>query len=382
MLDFYKKAFVGAIGLLLLSALIAYFCVQHTFLQLALLPSDTSELPWQTAIETDGNQPGNSVALVNDARYSLDFELTVAAGVTYPSASVALLLTDDRGKNTLADLSSYTSLSFSIKCSSANVLTLIVFTLDEQISNPDDFLTYRSPSAFFSCDQDWSQVEVDLTHLTMPQWWLEMFHQKLSMNEYKLDKVAKLQFATTSQSPMGVKSRIQVGQLVLHGTNWSYLYFLIVSLFVLWCAYGVWFFRQHSAALTNDLKNKILRERPLVAYRQLNMEPQRDRDQDAILRYMATAYANPELNLDIAVAEIGASRTKINDVLKAELGFTFTGYLNKIRLTEAARLLSEKEDANIAEIAYSVGYKNVSYFNKLFKEEYNCTPKAFKSYLQ
>ena len=37
------------------------------------------------------------------------------------------------------------------------------------------------------------------------------------------------------------------------------------------------------------------------------------------------------------------------------------------------------EEANVAEIAYSVGYKNVSYFNKLFKEEYGCTPKTFKS---
>jgi AraC-like DNA-binding protein len=26
-----------------------------------------------------------------------------------------------------------------------------------------------------------------------------------------------------------------------------------------------------------------------------------------------------------------------------------------------------------------VGYANVSYFNKLFKEEYGCTPKAFRA---
>jgi AraC-like DNA-binding protein len=94
---------------------------------------------------------------------------------------------------------------------------------------------------------------------------------------------------------------------------------------------------------------------------------------------MATGYANPDLNLDTMVASIGVSRTKINDILKSEFSYTFTGYLNKLRLTEAARLLAVKEEANIAEIAYSVGYKNVSYFNKLFKEEYGCTPKTFKS---
>jgi AraC-like DNA-binding protein len=117
----------------------------------------------------------------------------------------------------------------------------------------------------------------------------------------------------------------------------------------------------------------------LVAYQQLTVEPHRDKDKSAILHFMATNYSNADLSLEPMAASIAVSRTKINDILKAELGFTFTGYLNKLRLTEAARLLAEKEDANIAEIAYSVGYKNVSYFNKLFKEEYGCTPKTFKS---
>jgi AraC-like DNA-binding protein len=78
-------------------------------------------------------------------------------------------------------------------------------------------------------------------------------------------------------------------------------------------------------------------------------------------------------------AGTGANRNKVNEVLKTELGLTFSSYLNKLRLTEAARLLTEKNSAAVAEIAYSVGYANVSYFNKLFKDEYGCTPKAFRT---
>ncbi|MFJ1468494.1 helix-turn-helix domain-containing protein, partial [Massilia orientalis] len=55
------------------------------------------------------------------------------------------------------------------------------------------------------------------------------------------------------------------------------------------------------------------------------------------------------------------------------------GIQDKLRLTEAARLLSENSGAAILEIAYSVGYANASCFNKLFKEEYGCTPKLFRS---
>jgi AraC-like DNA-binding protein len=58
---------------------------------------------------------------------------------------------------------------------------------------------------------------------------------------------------------------------------------------------------------------------------------------------------------------------------------TFRDYVNKLRLAEAARRLTGKDNKPIVEIAHSVGYANVSHFNKLFKAEYGCTPKAFRS---
>jgi AraC-like DNA-binding protein len=32
----------------------------------------------------------------------------------------------------------------------------------------------------------------------------------------------------------------------------------------------------------------------------------------------------------------------------------------------------------VSEIAYFVGYSSVPYFNKLFKEEFGCSPKQFR----
>ncbi|KXI30189.1 AraC family transcriptional regulator [Paraglaciecola hydrolytica] len=381
MLDFYKKALTGLVVTLLFSAVVTYLCVQHTFLNVALLPSEKSEIRWHPESLTDVHDGGTSISKLNDAHYSLDYEFTIHNIINYPSASIALVFEDHLGQPEFKDFSNFNRLSFMIKCSVPNELTFMVFTLDEQITQEQDFLTYRTPIAFFSCNDNWSQVELDLTRLELPQWWLEMFHLKFSMNDYQLDKVAKFQIGSTRQSPKEIATRVQISEMNLKGNDWLYIYLLAATLFVFWAAYLVWCFKQHAQALTAELKDKFLRERPLVAYRQLSMEPQRDKSQKALLQFMATNYANPELSLDIAMAETGVSRTKINDILKAELGFTFTGYLNKLRLTEAARLLADVDEANIAEIAYSVGYKNVSYFNKLFKEEYGCTPKTFKSYL-
>lgn len=116
-----------------------------------------------------------------------------------------------------------------------------------------------------------------------------------------------------------------------------------------------------------------------MAYKELSIEPQKDKEKSALLRLMATEYANPELSLESAAATLGINRTKINQILKDELGLTFTAYMKKLRLTEAARLLSENSEASISQIAYHVGYNNVSYFNKLFKAEYRCTPKTFQN---
>lgn len=382
MLEFYKKALLTLFGLLLISALAAYWCLERTFLHLALLPASDSDLRWQAVPRTDVYQGGASRVEVSDDSYSLDFELFVSKAAEYPHAALALEFRDAEGNPAQVDLSLYNSLTFQVKCSPTNVLAFTAFTFDEQISQLGDFLTYRSPNTYFSCNQQWRQVELDLTRLEMPQWWLDQFQLDLSMNDYQLSKVPKIQFGSTFQSPPEVASRVQLNELQLNGRDWRYLYLLGIFLLVIWAAFGVWLFRQHSQALIGALRSKIQRDRPLVAYQQLSVEPQNNRDKDAILRFMATNYAKPELNLDAMVSAIGVSRTKINDTLKAELGFTFTGYLNKLRLTEAARLLTEKSEVSVAEIAYSVGYKNVSYFNKLFKEEYGCTPKIFRSVYQ
>jgi AraC-like DNA-binding protein len=52
--------------------------------------------------------------------------------------------------------------------------------------------------------------------------------------------------------------------------------------------------------------------------------------------------------------------------------------LNNLRLSEACKLMGAS-DYTIAEIANQCGYNNLSNFNKLFKQQYRCTPKEFKA---
>ncbi|HEX6893172.1 MAG TPA: helix-turn-helix transcriptional regulator, partial [Chryseolinea sp.] len=59
--------------------------------------------------------------------------------------------------------------------------------------------------------------------------------------------------------------------------------------------------------------------------------------------------------------------------IKALTGETPSQFLRTIRLKRAAELLKKKSD-NVTQIAYSVGFASVSYFNKSFKERFGVTP--------
>jgi len=252
-------------------------------------------------------------------------------------------------------------------------------TFDEKVTQLDEVLTYRIPTAFFSCDEKPRRMEIDLHTLEIPEWWLQYNKLELSDNRYDLRQVRNISFTATSQSPMERPADVMIEHLALQGRKWQSLYIAIGLCALIWPALFIWFFRQYKLALIADIKDKILKDRPLIAYQQLSIEPQNDREKNAVLRYMATEYSKSDMSVEVAVNALGISRNKVNEILKEQLGMTFNVYLNKLRLTEAARLLSENKEANITEIAYSVGYNNVSYFNKLFKNEYGCTPKMFKS---
>ncbi len=86
--------------------------------------------------------------------------------------------------------------------------------------------------------------------------------------------------------------------------------------------------------------------------------------------------SNSEYTAEDFAAEIGMSRMQLHRKLKSLLGVSATEFLRNERLKVGAELL-KKGNGNISEIAYSVGFSDVSYFSKCFKEMYQCTPTEY-----
>jgi AraC-like DNA-binding protein len=380
MQEFYKKALVALILLLIGEALAACLCVYLSYPSATLVPRGRGGVPWRLATTTDAAQGGTStIRILDPGQQSLRFEFRLTKVAPFPYVAADLLLEDRAGNAVPVDLSRYTILTFVAKCAPSNSLLFSMPVFDAGISKPGEFITYPSPEAYFPCSDKGTPVSLDLTRLIIPPWWFAQLKVDPSHQSYRLDQVAKFVFGVSQRSPREVDSHVEISKLTLHGRDYRYIAALAVILIAGCGAFGIWFFRAHSRALVASLDSHLQNDLPFVAYRQLTLEPFKDKEKAAILQFIATNFMNPELDLDGVAARIGANREKISDILKMELGMTFNRYVNKLRLTEAARLLKEKTGEPIAEIAYSVGYANVSYFNKLFKEEYGCTPKAFRT---
>jgi AraC-like DNA-binding protein len=380
MQNFYKKALFALILLLVVDALIAFVCVYQSYPSATLMPSGTRGPYWRLVTSTDAPVGGTStIHVIESGQRSLRFDFRLTRTTPYSFVSAEMLFEDGEGNAMPVDLSRFDTITFTAKCKPMNSLMFAVPTFDAKLSKRGDYLTYPSPGTFFSCDEQGVPVSLDLTRMTIPQWWYETMHLDLSHQSYKLNQVAKFVFGISQQSPRDRDSHVEISQVMLHGRDYRYLVALAIILVSGWCIFGIWFVRAHARALVASLDGKLRKDLPLVAYRQLTLEPFKDKEKAAVLRFIATNYTNPDLDLDSVVAGTGANRNKVNEVLKGELGMTFTAYLKKLRLTESARLLTETPTVTVSEVAYSVGYSNVSYFNKLFKEEYGCTPKVFKT---
>lgn len=95
-----------------------------------------------------------------------------------------------------------------------------------------------------------------------------------------------------------------------------------------------------------------------------------------IIMYVETSY-HEKISVKDAAGICGFSQSHFMKFFKTNMAMPFTDYLNDYRLTMAARLLTLSEDT-VSSIAAETGFDNVSYFNRLFKKKYQCTPLQFR----
>jgi len=85
---------------------------------------------------------------------------------------------------------------------------------------------------------------------------------------------------------------------------------------------------------------------------------------------------DPDYSIEDISREVAISRIHLNRKLQALTGNTTTEFVRTLRLKRAALLISKKS-ASISEIAFDVGFNNLSYFARCFKNHFGCLPSEY-----
>lgn len=86
--------------------------------------------------------------------------------------------------------------------------------------------------------------------------------------------------------------------------------------------------------------------------------------------------ADPALSVEMVANSIGISRVHLHRKLKELTNLSTRDFIRNIRMHQAAKLLKEKR-LSISDVAYAVGYSNLSHFSNTFKELFGETPKEY-----
>jgi YesN/AraC family two-component response regulator len=128
--------------------------------------------------------------------------------------------------------------------------------------------------------------------------------------------------------------------------------------------------------LREKLKLELLKESPNVEVQSAD-EKFLLKVRDAILSRLS----DEQLSVESLADEIGLSRSQLFRKISALTGASVNELIRTFRLQRAAQLL-EQNWAPVTQIAYEVGYSNLSYFSKAFKEKYGVSPSEYATKVQ
>jgi len=95
----------------------------------------------------------------------------------------------------------------------------------------------------------------------------------------------------------------------------------------------------------------------------------------AVIREIETCATDPALDARVVALRLGVTARYVHHLLE-RTGRTFSEHVLDCRLARAVALLRDPRQATrkIADIAFEIGFRDLSYFNRVFRRKYGITP--------
>ena len=89
-------------------------------------------------------------------------------------------------------------------------------------------------------------------------------------------------------------------------------------------------------------------------------------------------HLNEKITVDILCNEFSISRTRLYELMGKQISGGIAAFIKQKRLTAAKDLL-KNTDIPISEVAYATGFDDYSYFLRVFKKQYNISPRKMRN---
>jgi DNA-binding response OmpR family regulator len=86
---------------------------------------------------------------------------------------------------------------------------------------------------------------------------------------------------------------------------------------------------------------------------------------------------NPDFDQEQFAIAMNVSKSTLYRKLKSLTGLNTTAFIRNIRIKAACRIMDEKKNIRISDLAYAVGYNDPKYFAVCFKKEFGMQPSEY-----
>jgi len=101
---------------------------------------------------------------------------------------------------------------------------------------------------------------------------------------------------------------------------------------------------------------------------------------EKVLKIINENIADSDLNVEFLANRVGISRVHMHRKLKELTNQSARDFIKSIRMKQAAELLSTQK-TGISELAYALGFSNLSHFSSSFHEFYGMSPKDYAQHM-
>lgn len=315
---------------------------------------------------TEKDEPGASeiLSVTKDAS-ELKMSYILRPGFSYPYAGVLLHLTDSSGAT--YDCSRYRTLKIRIASSRLSDCKIYLKLFDAKVSKVNSPLSERYLKKDLVLSPVPTTIAIPFNQFTTPEWWFQRNNITLKdVAPLDFSKVMALQVESGSTAKTGIVDTITISQIrFTNGPNrHAFGALLLVTIGTL----VVIIFR----LLPRKKKAQVI-----ITYDKTEVQNYRDIDVQRLSTYVAEHFSEPELTILTVGKALGLTQKKIAKVMLNAFTMSFKQYLTAIRIHEAKRLLRET-DRLVIDISLTVGFNNISHFNRVFKTVTNMTPLAFR----